>query len=211
MEYINYITSGLKVFIDRSSDFIQYYMLNDNDLDETNNLNIQPSYKKRIFTPKSKLEQIQIFFSEPTHIIDNIYLGSAFNASHYDTLKRLNIGLIINMTNEISNYYESEIIYKKYGLYDDNKHSIHDYLDLTLNDILNFQREYPDKNILVHCFMGASRSASIVSYYLYKKHKYTINDAIIFLKNKREVVNLTILFYNELNKIEVNDKDNKIS
>ena len=211
MEYINYITSGLKVFIDRSSDFIQYYMLNDNDLDETNNLNIQPSYKKRIFTPKSKLEQIQIFFSEPTHIIDNIYLGSAFNASHYDTLKKLNIGLIINMTNEISNYYESEIIYKKYGLYDDNKHSIHDYLDLTLNDILNFQREYPDKNILVHCFMGASRSASIVSYYLYKKHKYTINDAIIFLKNKREVVNLTILFYNELNKIEVNDKDNKIS
>jgi protein-tyrosine phosphatase len=208
MEYINYITSGLKVFIDRSSDFIQYYMLNDNDVDETNNLNIQPSYKKRIFTPKSKLEQIQIFFSEPTHIIDNIYLGSAFNASHYDTLKKLNIGLIINMTNEISNYYESEIIYKKYGLYDDNKHSINDYLDLALNDILNFQREYPDKNILVHCFMGASRSASIVSYYLYKKHKYTINDAIIFLKNKREVVNLTILFYNELNKIEVNNKDN---
>jgi len=209
MEYINYITSGFKVFIDRSSDFIQYYMLKDNDLDESNNLNIQPSYKKRIFTPKSKLEQIQIFFSEPTHIIDNIYLGSAFNASHYDTLKKLNIGLIINMTNEISNYYQSEILYKKYGLYDDNKHSIHDYLDLTLNDILHFQREYHNKNILVHCFMGASRSASIVSYYLYKKHKYTINDAIIFLKNKREVVNLTILFYNELNKIEVNDKDNK--
>jgi protein-tyrosine phosphatase len=208
MEYINYITSGLKVFIDRSSDFIQYYMLNDNDLDETNNLNIQSSYKKRIFTPKSKLEQIQTFFSEPTHIIDNIYLGSAFNASHYDTLKKLNIGLIINMTNEISNYYDSEIIYKKYGLYDDNKHSIRDYLDLTLNDILNFQHENPNKNILVHCFMGASRSASIVSYYLYKKHKYTINNAIIFLKNKRDVVNLTILFYNELNKIEVTDKDN---
>ena len=209
MEYINYIISGAKVLIDRTYDFVSYKLMKDNDLDndlDDNNV-ITSGYKKRIFTQKPKIEQMQIFFSEPTHIIDNLYLGSAFNASHYDTLKKLNIGLIINMTNEISNYYENEIIYKKYGIYDDNKHSIINYLDLTYDDIITFQTEYPEKNILIHCFMGASRSASIMAYYLYKKHEYCINDAVIFLKNKREVVNLTVLFYNELTNIE---KINKI-
>jgi protein-tyrosine phosphatase len=54
--------------------------------------------------------------------------------------------------------------------------------------------------------MGASRSASIVSYYLYRKHGYSINDAIIYLKNKREIVNPTVLFYNELCEIEYLNK-----
>lgn len=209
MDYINYIISGAKVLIDRTYDFMTY---KDNDLDDdiniTNSDIIKTNYKKRIFTPKPKIEQMQIFFSEPTHIIDNLYLGSAFNASHYNTLKKLNIGLIINMTNEISNYYENEIIYRKYGIYDDNKHPIKNFLDVTYEDIINFQREYPNKNILVHCFMGASRSASVMTYYLYKKHKYSINDGIIFLKNKREVVNLTVLFYNELSEIELANKIN---
>jgi protein-tyrosine phosphatase len=56
--------------------------------------------------------------------------------------------------------------------------------------------------------MGASRSASVMTYYLYKKYKYSINDGIIFLKNKREVVNLTVLFYNELSEIELANKIN---
>ena len=204
MEYINYIISGAKVLVDRTYDFISYKLMSDNDMDDDNsesNINTT-NYKKRIFTPKPKLEQMQIFFSEPTHIIDNLYLGSAFNASHYDTLKRLNIGLIINMTNEISNYYEDEIEYKKYGLYDNNLQPIQQFLNLALMDILEFQQYNPTKNILVHCFMGASRSASIVAYYLHKKHNKNINDAIIFMKNKRNVVNPTVLFYNQLLEIE---------
>jgi len=222
MEYLNYISSGVKVLIDRSSDFINYYMMSDNDIDETSastsaststsisnvdhNTNSEISYKKRIFTPKSKIDQIQTFFSDSTHIIDNIYLGSAFNASNYNLLKKLNIGFVINMTYEISNYYENEIKYKKYGLYDNNKQNITDYLELAYIEIIKFQQENPNKNILIHCFMGASRSASVLSYYLYKKYNYTINDAIIYIKNKRDIVNPTVLFYNELCGIEYIDK-----
>ena len=209
MEYINYVTSGLRVLIDRTADFVKYYAYSDNDIDDNidNTQNIQnpqdnKNIKKRIFTPKSKLEQIQTFFSEPTYIIDNIFLGSAFNASNYNSLKKNNIGLIINMTNEISNYYEDEIEYKKYGLYDNNLQPIQQFLNLALMDILEFQQYNPTKNILVHCFMGASRSASIVAYYLHKKHNKNINDAIIFMKNKRIVVNPTVLFYNQLLEIE---------
>jgi len=212
MEILNYVSSGLKVLVDRTADFLSYYMMPDNDLDneldndqpnltnQTNQDNL--TNKKRIFTPKSKLNQIQTFFSEPTYIIDNIFLGSAFNASNYNSLKNNNIGLIINMTNEISNYYEDEIEYKKYGLYDNNAQPIKQFFDKALLDILEFQQYNPTKNILVHCFMGASRSASIVAYYIHKKHNKNINDAIIFMKNKRIVVNPTVLFYNQLLEVE---------
>jgi protein-tyrosine phosphatase len=50
--------------------------------------------------------------------------------------------------------------------------------------------------------MGASRSASIVIYYLMKKYNYSLNDAIVFCKNKRLLVNPTILFYDELSELE---------
>jgi dual specificity MAP kinase phosphatase len=207
MEYFNYLKSGYYVLIDRSSNFLNYYLTNDNDVDNNENQNQNVNnlyYKKRLFTPKSKIEQIQTFFSKPTHIIDNIYLGSAFNASHYDTLMDKNIGFIINMTSEISNYYENEILYKKYPLYDNNKESIKQYFEDAYEKIILFQSNNPSKNILVHCFMGASRSVSIVIYYLMKKHKMNLNDSIVFLKNKREIVNPTILFYNELSEVENN-------
>jgi protein-tyrosine phosphatase len=200
MDYINFIKSGLNVLIDRSSDYFKNYF-NDNTNDDNDVDDDKIIIKKRIFTPISKFIQFQTFISPPTYIIDNIYLGSAFNASHYNTLNERNVGLIINMTNEISNYFDDEIIYKKYGLYDNNSQPIKDYFEKTYNDIINFKNENPIKSIFIHCFMGASRSASIVAYYLIKKHNYTVDDAIVFLKNKRNVVNPTVLFYNELNEI----------
>jgi protein-tyrosine phosphatase len=202
MNILNYISSGAKVLYDRTADFLSYYMMSDNDLDENTNHN--KTVKKRIFTPKSKLEQIQTFFSEPTHIIDNIYLGSAFNASNYNSLINNDIGLIINMTNEISNYYDTEIIYKKYGLYDNNAQPIKHFFESAYDDILDYQNKNPNKNILIHCFMGASRSASILVYYIHKKHNKNINDCIIFIKNKRSIVNPTVLFYNQLLEVENN-------
>ena len=116
--------------------------------------------------------------------------------------------MIINMTNEISNYYNDEILYKKYGLYDNNKQPIAHYFEQTYQDIITFQNEHPNGNILIHCFMGASRSASILTYYIHKKYKLNINDSIIFIKNKRCIVNLTTLFYNQLMEIEEKEKDN---
>jgi len=114
-------------------------------------------------------------------------------------LRNNNIGLIINMTNEITNHYEDEILYKRYPLYDNNNDSIVQYLEDTYNDICKFKRENPNKNIMIHCFMGASRSATVVAYYLIKKYNLIVDDAIIKIKEKRSIVNLTAKFYCELN------------
>ena len=105
--------------------------------------------------------------------------------------------MIINVTQEISQYYPDYFTYYQYELYDNNHDNIKEYLGDAYKNIKNFQ-ENKDGNILVHCFMGASRSASVVLYYLTKekinketgKH-FTLQEALIFLKNKRPIVNPT--------------------
>ena len=109
----------------------------------------------------------------------------------------------MNATTEISDYYPEEFIYLRYKLYDNNKHSIKKYLEQSYSDI-KFHQENTSGNILVHCFMGASRSASIVIYYPMRTQKkedgtyYTFDDAISFLKDKRVVVNPTFRLTKDL-------------
>ena len=198
MNFLDYVTSSISIIFDRSGDFLKnIFVSTDNDIvDEKNK-----TYKKRLFTPIPYLTQLEWFYSEPTHIIDNIYLGSAINASHYNTLKDRDIGLLINMTYEISNYFPKDFEYINFPLYDNNSQSIKNYLIESYDKIIEFQMNNRSKNILIHCFMGASRSASVVIYYLIKKYNYSLNDAVMFCKNKRELVNPTILFYNELSEL----------
>ena len=72
------------------------------------------------------------------------------------------------------------------------------------NTKLKYHQENTSGNILIHCFMGASRSASIVIYYLMQTQKkeddthYTFDDAVSFLKDKRIVVNPTFRLTKDL-------------
>lgn len=200
MDYLNFFKSSLNVIYDRGTDFVNYYFLSASN--EEDDRPIRGGFKKRVYSTLPRLDQIHTFFSTPTHIIDNIYLGSAFNAAHFDSMNELNIGLIINMTSEISNYHSDKILYKKYPIYDNNSESIKPYLEKIYDQIISYQELNNNKNIFIHCFMGASRSATVVAYYLMRKHKYNVDDAIKFMKQKRNVVNPTMLFYEELNEIE---------
>jgi atypical dual specificity phosphatase len=159
---------------------------------------------ERILPDIGMINKYYEFYQPPTHIIDNIYLGSAFNAASYQVLKDNNIKMIINVTKSLSNYHENtnEFIYKKYPIYDDNEASIQGYLNSTLSDILSFQKQNylqnKSDNILVHCFMGASRSASIVINYLMLVKNMSFDDALKFIHKKRIVVNPTKKYESDL-------------
>jgi len=187
---MNYITAGVRVFVDRTYEYINTFS---NDISDNN---IQP-LKKRIFLKVPMVTQVKTFLSPPTYIVNGIYLGSAFNASNKELLDYYNIKYIINVTNEISNYYPEDITYVNYKIYDNNKDKISDFLDdsyIKLKEFINNN----NGNILVHCFMGASRSATVVAHYLIKEFNLSPELAIINLKEKRITINLTNRFYNDL-------------
>lgn len=220
MSYVNYVTSSAKVLYDKTTDYVTYYAgwNKDEDSDETNDtddtirdydgvlkIELYQDEKEhtRIYPASTYYTEYSTFYSDPTPIADNIYLGSAFNAASYETLKKLDIKVIINATSEISNYYPEEFTYLRYKLYDNNKHSIKKYLEKSFRDI-QYHQQNTKGNILIHCFMGASRSASLVIYYLMQTMKhlnnkpYTFDDAVLFLRSKRIIVNPTFRLTKDL-------------
>ena len=92
----------------------------------------------------------------------------------------------------------TNFIYKKYELYDNHKDTIKQYLEKSYNDIIKFQEEYKDRNILVHCFMGSSRSASILVANNSLKNNISIEESIKYIKGKRDLVNINTTFIKDL-------------
>ena len=222
LKFLNYFTAVFKIGYDKSSDCIGYYTsFSKNDKSDVNQnledtlrdysdvINVEEytdeNKNKRVFKKNGIYEEYSWFFGKPSHIIDNIYLGSAFNAASYYDLKENNIKVILNVTKEISEYYPDNFAYFHYDIYDNNVESIGDYLEKAYHDIKKYQSEY-DGNILIHCYMGASRSATILLYYLMKEMKredglpITHKEALEYLKSKRPVVNPTHRFTKDLGK-----------
>ena len=135
---------------------------------------------------------------EPTLILEKISLGNAYNASNYIELKEKNIGLIINITCEIPNYYEDDFEYYNVNTVKDiNGCHIGPHISKVL-EVINKYRMENDKNILVHCFMGSSRSASILVAYNSLINNIPIEDSIKSVKEKRDVVNINTTFIEDL-------------
>jgi len=156
------------------------------------------NHVKRSYEPNF-INEYAYFFSDPTKVRERIYVGSAYNASCYNTLKRLNIKYIVNVTHEISNYHEScgEFLYHNIRIKDDGSDSIKPYLDDSFEAIENFLHNNPE-NVLIHCYMGGSRSVSILINYIVRKEKKMIPEVITELKTLRSSINPAINFIEEL-------------
>jgi len=158
----------------------------------------------RIFNDKSTVvDHLYNLYYEPTHICSSIYLGNSVNARSFSSLKELNVGLIVNVTEEIPNYYVKDFDYIQIPISDTKDANIYPYLDTVAYQIDNYIHTYPHKTVLVHCFMGASRSASIVIAYLIRFYRMTFTEALYFCKEKRHLINLNVDFCNQLIKYDM--------
>lgn len=184
MEYLNTVLAPVRVAANKVDEFIKKTKQNDSP--------------ERIYDPHSKVDQYKSMLCDPILIIDNIYLGNAVNAASYYKLKELNIGMILNVTDEISNYYPNDFIYLNYKLSDNGKDKISGYLTDSYQTMIDYMENNPDKKILVHCYMGASRSASIIIHYIMAKHSKTFDEAIQIVKEKKAIVNISKRFKEDI-------------
>lgn len=202
---VNNMTAPLKVILDKSVDAITYQQ--DTNIEKLETINPdgidKPEFKKmeRYHPPTNMFFSYVHFLSDPTKVHDKIYLGSAYNASCWYTLKKYNIKYVVNVTVEISNYYESSgITYYRIPIRDDNNESIQNYFNESYGKIEEFlnNNDGIDGNILVHCYMGASRSATIVAGYIAKKENKDVSEVIEYLTKIRPIVNPTQQFVKDL-------------
>jgi len=134
----------------------------------------------------------------PTHIIDNIYLGNAYNASNYSLMEEIDTGLVVNITTEIPNYFPDNLEYYNINIRDLNGKIIGEFFDGYLNKIAEFKESNDNKSIFIHCFMGSSRSATLACLYLIKYHNMDVDEAIKFCKDKRSLININLTFIEDL-------------
>ena len=130
------------------------------------------------------------------HIIDNIYLGDFRTADNINILREHHITHIINCAFNLPNKFPEEITYKRLELRDEPDQPIMQRLE----EAYQFIKENKDKNIFVHCVFGKSRSASVVIFYVMKEKKMNFQEAKIFVKKIRSIVEPNPGFATELNR-----------
>lgn len=137
-----------------------------------------------------------------TKFFNRIFLGNAYNARNFYELEKQNIGLIINCSNDIPHYFQESFEYQRVSVQDKLEENILPYLNTMADSIHNYLQRNPKKNILIHCFMGSSRSATILMAYIIKYKGYSRRDTMNFLRNERDLVNLNIDFFEQLGEFE---------
>ncbi len=139
---------------------------------------------------------------EASKINDFILLGNACNARDFYKLSDENVGLIVNCTKDIPDYFEDHFEYERVDVKDINEANILPHLNRLSDRMNEYHEKNPDKKILVHCFMGSSRSATIVIAYLMKYRGMRRRDALNFCKDKRDLVNINTDFFAQLLEFE---------
>jgi hypothetical protein len=147
--------------------------------------------------------QYSYFYAPGNRIMNGLYLGSSYNAYDWNFLISNNINVIINLTHEIDNFYQNypRFTYYKYRIHDNNIDDIEPILRDSYT-VLNRHIDQGDR-VLVHCFMGASRSASVVIYYLMNKHNFRYEQAKNYVISQRPLVNLSFRFDQTLRNVRL--------
>jgi len=121
-------------------------------------------------------------------IITNLWIGNKLTATNPSFLHLHNIELVVNATKDVKFGDESGKIKNIRIPVDDHPNdseTLYKFLDVIADTIHRYLNS--DKAVLVHCFAGMQRSATVVASYLMKYGGLMADDAIKAIKSKRKV------------------------
>ena len=140
------------------------------------------------------LTYIYSFYDKPmNHIYKNLYLGDHYAAENENYLKIYDIKTVINCAAELQYDYKDLISYEL-NLYDMPEERIINVFE----SAYKFVKEHLSNNILVHCYMGISRSASFVIFYLMKEEKWDYETCYEYVQKKRPCISPNYGFERQL-------------
>jgi protein tyrosine phosphatase len=161
------------------------------------------SKKKKRDLPPIKLNSLPIpvfqeynNFNEATEIIPGLYLSGIEGIKE---IRENGISYVISLMKNTP-IFDSDIKHMKIEIDDGYGQDIHKYFHET--HIFIDEAFANNKNILVHCRMGISRSATIIISYIMKRYKIQLDEAIKFVKRKRPIIDPNFDFYISLRKFE---------
>lgn len=136
----------------------------------------------------------------PCKIEEGLYLGSLGAAQNRTVLKELNVTHILTVTHSNPPAHPNDFCYKVIQVLDKADVT----LSLFFDECFAFIEEARASGggVLVHCFAGRSRSATIVVAYLMFKRGMSLSEAMEFVKMKRPIISPNHGFRLQLQKYE---------
>ena len=145
-----------------------------------------------------------------TQVTPFLYLGNMTDAADPDTLTRLGIDHVLNVTAVTPTYQQSpNINYKQLLAADNGSQNIKQYFD----EAFTFIDTAKDckGSVLIHCQAGVSRSPTIAIAYLIKYFSMSMVDAYKFIKCRRSIISPNLNFMGQLLEFEQGIKDATVS
>jgi protein-tyrosine phosphatase len=160
-------------------------------------------------------------------IIPHLYISNWDTSNNKDAIIKYNINAVITLEtrpkpNDILNFYKlygTDYIYINIG--DDPNENIYNYFNFTYDFIKKYIKQH--KNILVHCYAGISRSATIILNYIIKdqylnnlniykeKPEDVVQHVLSYTRTKRHFINPNNGFLNQLVYAANNYRNNKFT
>ncbi|KAG0224847.1 hypothetical protein BGW42_004830, partial [Actinomortierella wolfii] len=148
---------------------------------------------------------------EPVKVLPGLYLGAEHNATDYVTLSRLGITSILNVAMEIKDPVAEKATGRPEAsdtIQDSRLSKLRRKTLPWTHGQRNLLQEFPSAfafidearsagtNVLVHCQLGVSRSASLVIAYVMRTEKMNLSSAYEFVKDKSGVVspNMSLMY-----------------
>ena len=186
------------IYILQSSfnDFHQHYpTLCYISISTDNDLELQP--QSPVVEKESDIYDCQI-----SEILPGLYLGSSRDAENLELLKERQIKTIINISTTLPCYFEKENIfeYRQLPCHDSPNQNIIQYFETTFEYI--HQQLSANRNILIHCQAGISRSPSFIIGYLMRCYSKTFDEAYNYVRSKRSIVSPNLNFVGQLTKYQ---------
>jgi len=116
--------------------------------------------------------------AEGREIVPNLFLGGRLAAQNWEWLQQCNIRTIVNVTGDVSNYYEAEegFRYHRFEIEDALGANISVHFDATA-DVIRKELE-EGRAVFCHCREGLSRSPTIVTAFLMQEMNMGVEEAL---------------------------------
>ncbi|MFH4973425.1 hypothetical protein AB6A40_000134 [Gnathostoma spinigerum] len=137
---------------------------------------------------------------EASQIFPYLYLGTEWNACDWQWLENNGIKYIVNVTNEVENFFPARLKYLKIRVNDDASAELMKYW----NQTNQFIKEAKDQgsSVLVHCKKGISRSSSTVIAFAMKEYGWGLEEAMSHVRKKRNCITPNKGFVEQLETFE---------
>ncbi|EGT35714.1 hypothetical protein CAEBREN_02169 [Caenorhabditis brenneri] len=156
----------------------------------------------------SKSAKIENLASEKiSEILPNLYLSGRTVAQNQELLREKNVKTVINVSDrEIPNYTATHPTIRNYKYYTMSDTASGNFDGIVEEAVtLIHETRIRGESVLVHCFLGVSRSATLIAFYLISAFGMNWREAVDYIRMRRHSANPNFGFLHQL-KVYANTK-----